>query len=230
MIEVNNIFKSYGDKTIFEDVSCSLKNHRIYALVGINGIGKSTLLNAITQPFSFDRGKVSIDGINNRLFEVKFHFFYVPDSKEMFLNLTGAEYLKFIIQLYRQDEKIAEEKLKRLSVMFKLDRSLNEYIANYSLGMKQKVYLMAAFLSGASNLILDEPFNGLDPESVAILKKMLLEYRDAGNLVLFSIHNLDLAANFCDNVLFVDRERKVFQVENPRNFNELETVFFTQCV
>ena len=146
------------------------------------------------------------------------------------MNLTGAEYLKFIIQLYRQDEKIAEEKLKRLSVMFKLDRSLNEYIANYSLGMKQKVYLMAAFLSGASNLILDEPFNGLDPESVAILKKMLLEYRDAGNLVLFSIHNLDLAANFCDNVLFVDRERKVFQVENPRNFNELETVFFTQCV
>ena len=86
MIEVNNLFKSYGDKTIFEDVSCSLKNHRIYALVGINGIGKSTLLNAITQPFSFDRGKVSIDGINNRLFEVKFHFFYVPDSKEMFLN------------------------------------------------------------------------------------------------------------------------------------------------
>lgn len=77
---------------------------------------------------------------------------------------------------------------------------------------------------------IDEPFNGLDPESVAILKKMLLEYRDAGNLVLFSIHNLDLAANFCDNVLFVDRERKVFQVENPRNFNELETVFFTQCV
>lgn len=84
MIEVNNLFKSYGDKTIFEDVSCSLKNHRIYALVGINGIGKSTLLNAITQPFSFDRGKVSIDGINNRLFDVKFHFSMYQTAKKCF--------------------------------------------------------------------------------------------------------------------------------------------------
>ena len=114
--------------------------------------------------------------------------------------------------------------------MFKLERSLNEYIANYSLGMKQKVYLMAAFLSGAGNLILDEPFNGLDPESVATLKKLLLEHRDAGNLVLFSAHNLDLVANFCDDVVFIDKQRKIFQLENPRDFAQLESSFFQKCV
>ena len=210
MIEVNNLFKSYGDKTIFEDVSCSLKNHRIYALVGINGIGKSTLLNAITQPFSFDRGKVSIDGINNRLFEVKFHFFYVPDSKEMFLNLTGAEYLKFIIQLYRQDEKIAEEKLKRLSVMFKLDRSLNEYIANYSLGMKQKVYLMAAFLSGASNLILDEPFNGLGQDGVEDVHQLLQKLKKEGKCILLASHSATDISKACDEVYKI-KEGKIYR-------------------
>lgn len=229
MIKITDLSKKYGDKTIFEKISFSLDDRRIYALVGINGIGKSTLLNAVTQPFSMDGGKVEIDGIDNQCFAAKFHFFYVPDSKEMFLNLTGDEYLKFITRIYRQDGGKAEEKIKWLSSAFKLELSLNEYIANYSLGMKQKIYLIAAFLSGAGNLILDEPFNGLDPESVAVLKKLLMEYRDAGNLVLFSIHNLDLVANFCDNVVFIDKQRQVFQAQNPRNFEQLETVFFQRC-
>ena len=89
---------------------------------------------------------------------------------------------------------------------------------------------MAAFLSGAGNLILDEPFNGLDPESVAMLKNLLSEYRDRGNLVLFSIHNLDLVANFCDDIVFIDKQRKVFQTENPKDFKQLEDVFFQKCV
>ena len=199
MIEIIDLSKKYGNNAILENVSCSLENQRIYALVGVNGIGTSTLLN-------------------------------VPDSKEMFLNLTGNEYLKCIIQLYRQDVVKSDETLKKLSIAFKLDRSLNEYIANYSLGMKQKVYLMAAFLSGAGNLILDEPFNGLDPESVAMLKNLLSEYRDRGNLVLFSIHNLDLVANFCDDIVFIDKQRKVFQTENPKDFKQLEDVFFQKCV
>ena len=230
MIEIIDLSKKYGNNAILENVSCSLENQRIYALVGVNGIGKSTLLNAVTQPANIDSGKVEIDGINSQKYESKFHFFYVPDSKEMFLNLTGNEYLKCIIQLYRQNAVKAKETLERLSTAFKLERSLNEYIANYSLGMKQKVYLIAAFLSGAGNLILDEPFNGLDPESVATLKKFLIEYRDAGNLVLFSAHNLDLVANFCDDVVFIDKQRKVFQFENPRDFVQLEDAFFQTCV
>lgn len=230
MIKITDLSKKYGRKTILENVSCLLEDYRIYALVGVNGIGKSTLLNAVTQPAKMDSGKVEIDGIDNRKYESKFRFFYVPDSKEMFLNLTGREYLKCIVHLYHINEVKAEENLKKLSPAFKLERSLDEYIANYSLGMKQKVYLIAAFLSGAGNLILDEPFNGLDPESVAILKKILIEYKDNGNMVLFSVHNLDLVANFCDTVIFIDKQRNVFQSENPRDFQKLECVFFQECV
>ena len=219
MIKITDVSKKYGNRIILENVSCSLDDQRIYALVGVNGIGKSTLLNAITQPAGMDSGKVEIDGIDHREFKSKFQFFYVPDSKEMFLNL-----------LYHQNAVKAKRTLERLSTAFKLERSLNEYIANYSLGMKQKVYLMAAFLSGAGNLILDEPFNGLDPESAATLKKLLLAYRDAGNLVLFSAHNLDLVANFCDDVVFIDKQRKIFQLENPRDFAQLESSFFQNCV
>ena len=137
MIKLTDISKKYGNRIILENISCFLDNQRIYALVGVNGIGKSTLLNAITQSAGMDSGKVEIDGIDHREFKSKFQFFYVPDSKEMFLNLTGNEYLKCIIQLYRQNAVKAKETLGRLVTAFKLERSLNEYIANYSLGMKQ---------------------------------------------------------------------------------------------
>ena len=95
---------------------------------------------------------------------------------------------------------------------------------------QDELYLIASFLSGASNLIMDEPFNGLDPESVATLKKLLIEHRDAGNFVLFSAHNLDLVANFCDDVVFIDKQRKIFQLENPLDFAQLESSFFQKCV
>ena len=96
--------------------------------------------------------------------------------------------------------------------------------------MKQKIYLIAAFLSGARNLLLDEPFNGLDPESAAILKKMLIQSRDSGCMVLFSVHNLDLVANFCDEVLFITRDRKIISAVNPKNYALLENEFFHHCV
>ena len=230
MIQVNELSKKYGDKIIFENIFCSLENRHIYGLAGVNGIGKSTLLNAITQPDSIDSGMIKIDEIDNRKFESKFHFFYVPDNKEMFLNLSGREYLKFVAKLYHQTSKAAAEKLQKLSSAFNLEQSLNDYIDNYSLGMKQKIYLIAGFLSGAGNLILDEPFNGLDPEGVAALKQMLIEYRDTGNLVLFSTHNLDLVANFCDDVVFIDKQRKVLPFNNPQDFKQLETLFFQNCI
>lgn len=230
MIQVHELSKKYNDKMIFENIFCSLENRHIYGLVGVNGIGKSTLLNAITQPDSIESGTIKIDEIDNRKFESKFHFFYIPDNKEMFLNLSGREYLKLVVNLYHQNSKAAAEKLQKLLSAFNLGPSLNDYIANYSLGMKQKIYLIAGFLSGAGNLILDEPFNGLDPEGVAALKQMLIEYRDAGNLVLFSIHNLDLAANFCDDVIFINKQRKVLQFNNPQDFKQLEMLFFQNCI
>lgn len=125
MIKITDVSKKYENRIILENIPCFLDNQRIYALVGVNGIDKSTLLNAITQPVSMDSGKVEIDGIDNREFTSKFQFFYVPDSKEMFLNLTGNEYLKCIIQLYHQNAVKVKETLESLSTAFKLERSLN---------------------------------------------------------------------------------------------------------
>lgn len=103
-------------------------------------------------------------------------------------------------------------------------------IQTYSLGMKQKIYLIGALISNAQNIILDEPFNGLDPESVAVLKRILLSFKDKGKMILFSAHNLDLVSNFCDKVIFIDRNHRILEHSNPQNFNMLEQLFFESCV
>lgn len=229
-IQIVDLVKSYSGKRILENLSFSLLDSRIYALVGRNGTGKTTLLNSIVQASFKDSGAVQIDGIDQQQMQARQQMFYVPDNKEMFLNLTGEEYLRFIARLYEQKESASIEKIKCLSAAFHMEAHLNEYIANYSLGMKQKIYITAAFLSGAKNLILDEPFNGLDPESTAVLKCLLTEHRDDENMVLFSIHNLDLVSNFCDMIIFLDKHRQVSIRNNSNDFNELERVFFDKCV
>ena len=101
MIEINNLSKSYGINKIFENESITLTNSCIYALVGVNGIGKSTFLNSIIQPSTLDKGSVKIDDIPSTDFTAKYHYAFVPDTKDMFLNLTGKEYLQFVATVYK---------------------------------------------------------------------------------------------------------------------------------
>ena len=216
MIEINNLSKSYGINKIFENESITLTNSCIYALVGVNGIGKSTFLNSIIQPSTLDKGSVKIDA-------------FVPDTKDMFLNLTGKEYLQFVSELYNQKEKF-DELLAIYIPKLKLENSLEQTISSYSLGMKQKIYLAGAFMSNAQNIILDEPFNAIDPESTSVIKKILFDLKDTGKMILFSVHNLDLVSNFCDRIIFIDNRHSIFECNNPQNFDVLEKIFFDKCV
>ena len=218
-----------GINKIFENESITLTNSCIYALVGVNGIGKSTFLNSIIQPSTLDKGSVKIDDIPSTDFTAKYHYAFVPDTKDMFLNLTGKEYLQFVSELYNQKEKF-DELLAIYIPKLKLENSLEQTISSYSLGMKQKIYLAGAFMSNAQNIILDEPFNAIDPESTSVIKKILFDLKDTGKMILFSVHNLDLVSNFCDKIIFIDNRHSIFECNNPQNFDVLEKIFFDKCV
>lgn len=230
MIQIDQLCKSYDSKKIFQSVSYNFEDNQIYALVGVNGIGKSTLMNAIVQYKMMDSGTIKIDGLSNDNFNSKYDYFFIPDRKDMFLNLTGYEYISFIAKIYRQGLHSTSENMEILAHKLKMDSELSNYIADYSLGMKQKIYLMGAFISGARNFILDEPFNGLDPESILTVKNLLIDYKEKNNLIIYSIHNLDLAANFGDTIVFIDRNREIFSYPNTNNITHLEDIFFSRCV
>lgn len=183
MIKIENLSKTYEKKNIFHALSLTLYDTQIYALVGVNGIGKTTFLNSITQSAFRTNGNVLIDSIPNSAFESKYHFFFIPDHKDMFLNLSGNEYLSFIINIYKCDFTAASTAAHKITSLLKISADLNKPLSSYSLGMKQKIYLTGALISGATNLILDEPFNGLDPESCIVIKNLLKDYC-YGNLCL----------------------------------------------
>ena len=143
--------------------------------------------------------------------------------------LTGKEYLQFVSELYNQKEKF-DELLAIYIPKLKLENSLEQTISSYSLGMKQKIYLAGAFMSNAQNIILDEPFNAIDPESTSVIKKILFDLKDTGKMILFSVHNLDLVSNFCDRIIFIDNRHSIFECNNPQNFDVLEKIFFDKCV
>ena len=226
MILIKKLSKSYHKTTLFEQVSLSLNDGNIYALVGVNGIGKSTFMNCITQPSYMNSGEIYIDNTSNKSFDSRYRFFFLPDIKDMFLNLTGIEYLSFIVEIYRQDYSRSKDKIKAITTKLKINDSLSNYLSSYSLGMKQKLFLTGALISGATNLILDEPFNGLDPESCVLVKQLLHDHcKSHTNMILYSIHNLDLVSNFSNYIIFIDKHRKIFTMKNNKNIDELENIF-----
>lgn len=88
-----------------------------------------------------------------------------------------------------------------------------------------------ALISGATNLILDEPFNGLDPESCIVIKNLLKDYCYCKhNMILFSVHNLDLVSNFSDTIILINKDRQLLSLKNTQNISELEDYFFKHCV
>ena len=149
----------------------------------------------------------------------------------MFLNLSGNEYLSFIINIYKCDFTAASTAAHKITSLLKISADLNKPLSSYSLGMKQKIYLTGALISGATNLILDEPFNGLDPESCIVIKNLLKDYCYCKhNMILFSVHNLDLVSNFSDTIILINKDRQLLSLKSTQNISELEDYFFKHCV
>lgn len=230
MIKVNNIFKNYDDKVILKNVNFICKEGKIYALVGSNGTGKTTLMNIITGSIQCDSGDVFINDINTKEHKSRYNLFFVPDDKEMFTSLTGLEYISFILNIYNVKIEMIQSKLQALLSAFKMNDDINKLISNYSLGMKQKIYVVAALLSGANNIMLDEPFNCLDPEMSRILKDQISIAIKEGKTVLYSTHNLDTVSRFCDEVIILGKNHEVYPVTNMENVNKLEKLFFEKCI
>ena len=128
----------------------------------------------------------------------------------MYLRLTGVEYLNFISDLYGVPQEKRAGLIKELSQTFELENALNDKIASYSHGMRQKIVLMGALIHNPKYWILDEPMVGLDPKSSFILKEKMRKHADDGNVVFFSTHVLEVAEKICDRVGIISKGKLLF--------------------
>lgn len=213
MISIQNVSKSYdGKKKSVDGLSFDVKDGEIFGFLGPNGAGKTTTIKMITGILDIDQGDILVDGnsISKEPIEAKMKFGYVPDSPDIFLKITGMEYLNFLADIYDVPYDERKERIEDISKKFEMYEHLSEKIESYSHGMRQKILVIGSLIHSPKNLILDEPMTGLDPKSSHDLKELMREHADKGNSVFFSTHVLEVAEKICDRIGIINKGQLLF--------------------
>lgn len=222
MISINNITKSYnGSYKAVDNLNLEIKDGEIFGLLGPNGAGKTTTIKMITGIIAPTKGDITINNIdiNKESVKAKEQFGYVPDSPDMFLRLSGIEYLNFMADVYGVSNEDRKIRIEEMAERFQMSSAIGDKIQTYSHGMRQKIVLIGVLIHKPKVWILDEPLTGLDPKSAFTLKEMMREHANEGNTVLFSTHVLEVAEKVCDKVAIINKGQLIFNgsLDHMRN-------------
>lgn len=212
MIEVIHADKFYDQKRALKDVNLTIKNGTVFGLLGHNGAGKSTLIKSLVSAHDLTNGKIKVDGqeLTTHRQEIKQKIGYVPDSPDLFLQLTAMEYWRLMIDIYRLNYQDVAAKMQEYIQLFSMEADQNTLISSMSHGMRQKVILIGALTLDPDIWILDEPLTGLDPQSAFELKELIKKHVANGNTVIFSTHILAIAQEVCDELAILKKGEVIY--------------------
>ena len=230
MIEIKNVSKTYnGTKKTLENITFNVNDGEIFAFIGRNGAGKTTMIKLIVGILDFESGEILINGksIKESPIECKKDIAYVPDNPDLYENMKAIDFINFICDMYNTPLITRKENIAKYSKMFEIENNLNDDISSFSHGMKQKVALISALAHNPKVLIMDEPFVGLDPKAVYDMKKLMKQMAKEGKTVLFSTHILDVAEKLCDRVAIIKNGKivKTGNMKDVKGDESLEQVF-----
>ena len=228
MLQIEHLTKIYGEKKAVDDLSLHILPGEIYGFIGHNGAGKTTTLKSVAGILRFDAGEIRIDGTSIRTdpLACKRKLAYIPDNPDLYDYMTGIQYLNFIANIFGVSAADRQVRIRELAERFELTNDLAQPIAAYSHGMKQKLAIISAWLH-APQLVMDEPFVGLDPKAAHLLKGMMRELCDRGGAIFFSTHVLEVAEKLCDKVAIL-RAGKLIRsgtMDEVKGDDSLEEVF-----
>lgn len=211
MLEVRGITKRYNGIPVLDDVSFVARPCEVTGYLGPNGSGKSTTVKIITGLIRSSAGDVYYRGENvaGNLVEFKRLLGYVPEEPHLYPFLSGAEYLELIGDLRGVPRPKLYTKITEFLRLFSLYDDRYTPLSSYSKGMRQKVLIAAALLHNPEVVILDEPFSGLDVTSTIILRRFIQSVAEAGKVVLYSSHVLELVERICAKVVILHKGKVV---------------------
>ena len=216
-ISINNLKKSFGDRTVVDIEQFNINKGEILGLVGNNGAGKTTLFRLILDLLKADSGMVTIGDINPAEDENwKTTTGAFIDDSFLIDFLTPEEYFAFIAKVNDITQETLQERLDGLLPLM-ADEILGQkkLIRDYSAGNKQKIGIISALINNPSLLILDEPFNFLDPSSQNMLKKMIINYnKETGATILISSHNLTHTIDISNRIVVMEHGKIVKDLDN----------------
>ncbi|MBL8642498.1 MAG: ABC transporter ATP-binding protein [Rhodospirillaceae bacterium] len=207
-LAVENVSTSYGKRQILNNISFSLTPGECFGLIGLNGIGKTTLIRSILA-LRDAAGSITFFGELNASAKARRHLVYLPEKFQPSPQLYGWEHLSIHMDYFGQrvDKGAAREMAKGLD----LDpTALDRKVRTYSKGMGQKLGLLGTLLVTAPLMILDEPMSGLDPRARVMLKDRLMEARNAGRTIFFSSHILADIEEICDRIAILHAGKIIY--------------------
>ena len=230
MITVNNLKKSFGEKVAVNIDSYTIPQGTMLGLVGNNGAGKTTLFRLILDLLKADEGSVHIGDIDvSKSEEWKQHTGAFIDDSFLIDYLTPEEYFHFLGRVYGLKKEEVYERLASFARFMSGEvMGQKKLIRDFSRGNKQKVGIIGAMLHRPSLLILDEPFNFLDPSSQSVIKHLLAEYnKETGATILVSSHNLNHTTDVCPRIALLENGVIIRDIDNVAHTaeQELESYF-----
>lgn len=207
-VEIDGVSKSFGEHRAVEGLSLAVPEGQLYGIIGPNGSGKTTTLRMILGIIEPDSGNVAVYGRRSHP-AANDDVAYLPEERGIYRKLTVMRQLTYFGQLKGMSRRAASEAAAGWLERMGLGEWGKLKVESLSKGMSQKVQFIATIISRPRLLVLDEPFTGLDPVNMEVMKEVILELRDQGATILFSTHNMDTAEMMCDRICMIYQGRKV---------------------
>jgi ABC-type multidrug transport system ATPase subunit len=205
VLKLFGLVKRFDDMTAVAGIDLEIRAGSLFGVVGPNGAGKTTTLSMISGLLRPDEGTITVNGhdVWNDPVAAKREFGVLPDRLRLFDRLTGAQLLYYSGILRGLDKTTVRTRSADLSTAFGLNDSLDRLVSDYSAGMTKKIALAAAMIHSPRLLVLDEPFESVDPVSAAKIVGILQKYVAAGGTVVISSHTMNLIESICDSVAVI---------------------------
>lgn len=228
-VVARGLHKRYGSKVAVQHLDLDIPVGSFCGLVGPNGSGKTTTLGMISAMVDPDGGASWVSGYHSQTnhVEVRRLLGVVADPLSLFDRLSAREWLRHVGELRGLDKQVTESRIGELLAIMDLTESADLQMGGYSHGMRKKTAIAAALLHRPQVLLLDEPFEGVDPISAIAVRSLLDRFRASGGTIVFSSHVMDLVDRMCDYVVVMAHGQVVAAgpVEELRGTGRLEDAF-----
>lgn len=205
---LDQVTKRFGAVVAVNGISLAIPYAHIYGFLGPNGAGKTTTLRMIMSILYPDAGSINVLGHPNSE-AIKNRLGYLPEEKGLYKKMNAGELLAYFGRLKGLSAATARSRATDLLRRFGLGDWINRKCETLSKGMGQKVQILATLIHDPELVILDEPFSGLDPVNVEMVREVILDIKRQGRTVIFSTHVMEQAEQICDAILLINRGMKV---------------------
>lgn len=202
LLQLESVHKSFGDFTAVSDISFRIEKGSIYGLLGPNGAGKTTTLRMIMDIIAPDAGSITFSA-NRDVQDFLDRIGYLPEERGLYRKMKVRDVILFIAELKGVRKPEALREIGHWLEKMQLSEWENKRVDELSKGMAQKIQFIATVIHKPELIILDEPFSGLDPINMTLLKDMMLELRDEGATIIFSTHVMEQVEKLCDSICLI---------------------------